>query len=91
MSATPPSPDPNPQDSPLKRENEIASNALIIETGESKPKEEIVLASNVDGGSLTLLEEYSIRENNSGKWAAIIAFACAASSLAFAYLIYSTL
>ena len=32
-----------------------------------------------------------IRENSSGKWAAIIAFACAASSLAFAYLIYSTL
>lgn len=89
MSTTPSPFESDSKRSPLKLERPAEGNELVIETGDSE--DEIILASNADGGSLTLLEEYSIRENNSGKWAAIMAFGCAATSLAFAYMIYSTL
>lgn len=64
---------------------------MVIESGEDLEDDEIVLASNGEGGSLTLLEEYSIRERNSGKWAAVISFVCAVISIAFACMIYTTL
>jgi len=91
MSTTPSPFESDSKRSPLKLERSTVGNELVIETGDSEDEDEIILASNADGGSLTLLEEYSIRENNSGKWAAIMAFGCAATSLAFTYMIYSTL
>ena len=91
MSTTNPPSDSNSENAPLKLKRPTHADSLVIETDDSISEDEIVLASNADGGSLTLLEEYSIRENNSGKWAAIIATACAATSLAFAYMIFSTL
>ena len=87
MSAFPTSPDSESKDSPFENEPE----SLVIESGDSQDDEEIVLASDGDGGSLTLLEEYSIRKRNSGKWAAIIAFVCAVTSVSFACMIYTTL
>ncbi len=62
---------------------------LIVETPEDDS--EVVLSSKSDGSSLTLLEEYSIRESNSGKWNALFAFVCAAISITFALMIFKTL
>ena len=67
------------------------TESLFIESGDDFEDDEIVLASDGEGSSLTLLEEYSIRERNSGKWAAIISFVCAVVSIAFACMIYTTL
>lgn len=91
MSTTPSPFDSNSERSPLKLDRPAEGNELVIETGDSEDEEEIILASNADGGSLTLLEEYSIKEKNNGKWATIITFGCAATSLVFAYMIFSTL
>ena len=90
MSSNPHPFESNSKSSPLKLDRSEETNELIIESGESD-EDEIILSSNADGGSLTLLEEYSIRENNNGKWATIITFGCAATSLTFAYMIYTTL
>ncbi|OUW17078.1 MAG: hypothetical protein CBD18_05580 [Opitutales bacterium TMED158] len=76
---------------PKGSEFDSEANSLVIESGDTIDDEEIVLASGRDGGSLTLLEEYSIRERNSGKWAALISFVCAVISVAFACMIYTTL
>lgn len=81
----------NSTNAPLELKRSAKADILVIESGEENADEELILASNPDGGSLTLLEEYSIRENNNGKWAAVTAFVCAVTSLAFAYSIYSTL
>ncbi len=71
----------------LKRDDD--GDSLEIET--PSDDQEVVLSSNSDGSSLTLLEEYSIRESNSGRWAALFAFICAAISLTFAFMIFKTL
>lgn len=91
MSTTPSPFDSDSERSPLKLDRPAEGNELVIETGDSEDEEEIILASNANGGSLTLLEEYSIKEKNNGKWATIITFGCAATSLVFAYMIFSTL
>ncbi len=69
--------------------HEEPSESLEIETPDDD--QEVVLSSNSDGSSLTLLEEYSIRESNSGRWAAVFALICAAISLTFAFMIFKTL
>jgi|ETNmetMinimDraft_22_1059887.scaffolds.fasta_scaffold00005_66 hypothetical protein len=83
---------PQHSDTPSDESNyDREAESLVIESGEDLEDDEIVLASNGEGGSLTLLEEYSIRERNSGKWAAVISFVCAVISIAFACMIYTTL
>lgn len=83
---------PQRSDTPSDESNyDREAESLVIESGEDLEDDEIVLASNGEGGSLTLLEEYSIRERNSGKWAAVISFVCAVISIAFACMIYTTL
>ena len=81
------SPDSNSRKLALKTEE--SEETLVIESGESE--DERVLSSNDDGSSLTLLEEYSIRKNSNKKWQLMMAFASAAISLSFAFIIYKTL
>ncbi len=81
------SPDSNSRKLALKTEE--SEETLVIESGESE--DERVLSSNADGSSLTLLEEYSIRKSSNKKWQLMMAFASAAISLSFAFIIYKTL
>ena len=87
MPFPPPNSDSSAEGSNYDREPE----SLFIESGDDLDDDEIVLASDGAGSSLTLLEEYSIRERNSGKWAAVISLVCAVVSIAFACMIYTTL
>lgn len=66
-----------------------SKDTLEIKT--DKGDDEVILASNSDGSSLTLLEEYSIRKNSYGKLTALITFFCAAASITFAFMIFKTL
>ncbi len=75
--------------SKLSLKNEESDKALVIESGEND--DERVLSSNADGSSLTLLEEYSIRESSNQKRLLAMALASAAISLFFAFTIYKTL
>ncbi len=84
--------DPDPRNSGLSLKRDSIADELVIETDEDDFEEgERILASNADGGSLTLLEEYSMRESKGSKKNVLLSFTCAAISLTFAYLIYSTL
>lgn len=73
----------------LSLKTEENDETLVIESGQSE--DERVLSSNADGSSLTLLEEYSIRENSNRRWQFAVALASAAVSLYFAFTIYKTL
>ena len=75
--------------SKLSLKNEESDETLVIESGEND--DERVLSSNADGSSLTLLEEYSIRESSNQKRLLAMALAGAAISLFFAFTIYKTL
>lgn len=75
--------------SKLSLKNEESDETLVIESGEND--DERVLSSNADGSSLTLLEEYSIRESSNQKRLLAMALASAAISLFFAFTIYKTL
>ena len=75
--------------SELSLKNEEREETLVIESGENDY--ERVLSSNADGSSLTLLEEYSIRESTNQKRLLAMALASAAISLFFAFTIYKTL
>jgi len=75
--------------SKLSLRTEENEETLFIESGENE--DERVLSSNADGSTLTLLEEYSIRESSNRKWQLAMAIASAAISLYFAFTIYQTL
>lgn len=62
---------------------------LVVETEDEG--DEVVLSSRSDGSSLTLLEEYSMKNESKGKRAALLAFLCAAASITFAFMIFKTL
>ncbi|MDQ8187456.1 hypothetical protein [Pelagicoccus sp. SDUM812002] len=73
------------------------SNSLSIEDGKgeeilatkSKDDDQVVLATDSQGNSLTLLEEYARRKNSRvGPFEFALSLICATASLAFAALIY---
>ena len=61
---------------------------LVLEDKPTDDGTETVVASDEQGNSLTLLEEYSLRKDKVGFGEFSIAFLSAAASLAFAALIY---
>ncbi len=73
----------------LSLEQDRPDETLFVETEENS--DEVVLASNSDGSSLTLLEEYSMKKASKGKLATLLAFFCAATSVTFAFMIFKTL
>lgn len=74
----------------LRLNKDTRGEELLIEsdsnTSEANP--ETVLATDSEGNSLTLLEELSLREGKSHPLEFVVAFLCAAASIAFASLIY---
>lgn len=78
---------------PVKRklslEQDRSEETLFVETEEDS--DEVILASNSDGSSLTLLEEYSMKNASKSKLATLLAFFCAAASVTFAFMIFKTL
>jgi len=70
-------------------QSEPKEETLVVETEDEG--DEVVLSSNTDGSSLTLLEEYSMKNASKGKQAALLAFLCAAASITFAFMIFKTL
>ena len=68
------------------------SEEIVLSSGnEDELDEETVLASDGQGQTLTLLEEYSIKRGNSNKPAFFTGLICSAASLTFAYLNFLTL
>ena len=67
-----------------------SASKLLIESdsGDATERSERVLACDAQGGSLTLLEEYSRRNATLGKWNAFLAGLCAIISLAFTCFTY---
>ncbi|MBD5778173.1 hypothetical protein IEN85_01515 [Pelagicoccus sp. NFK12] len=74
-----------------------SSSSLSIEDGEghevlgakAEDKDQVVLATDSKGNSLTLLEEYALRKKSRVRPIEFgISFVCATASLAFAALIY---
>ncbi len=73
----------------LSLEKPVSEETLVVETDEDE--DEVVLASRSDGSSLTLLEEYSMKNESKGKRLALLALLCAAASITFAFKIFQTL
>ena len=68
------------------------SEEIVLTSGdEEELEDETVLASDGQGQTLTLLEEYSMKRGNSNKPAFIVGLVCSAASLTFAYLNFLTL
>ena len=82
-----------PNSEPAKRklllEQDHTKETLFVETEEES--DEVVLASNTDGSSLTLLEEYSMKNASKGKLTTLLALFCATTSVTFAFMIFKTL
>lgn len=78
---------------PVKRKLSLEPNqveeTLVVETGEEN--DEVVLASNTDGSSLTLLEEYSKKRASYSRLTTLLSLFCAATSVTFAFMIFKTL
>lgn len=86
-------PQPQGQDHPPKRQLLTLRNAsgeeLVLEdaAAEASPAS-TVIATDSNGNSLTLLEEYALRKRRTHPAEVVLSFLCAAASLAFAALIY---
>ncbi len=65
------------------------NETLFVETEEEN--DEVVLSSGSDGSSLTLLEEYSMKNASKSRLSAVLALLCAAISISFALMIFKTL
>lgn len=62
---------------------------LVVEVTPPPQPEETVLATNTDGKTLTLLEEFALRRQRPSAGQVAISALCAAASIAFATLLYS--
>ena len=68
------------------------SEEIVLSTEDDDAfEDETILASDRNGQTLTLLEEYSMKRGNSNRPAFFVGLTCAVASLAFAYLNFLTL
>lgn len=75
----------------LRKTAPKTTQEIVIDHEDVDDEDETVLASGSQGGTLTLLEEYSLRKRKPNRVVPVIMLACAVASLAFAYLSYKSL